>query len=43
MTPEAAEILKAAVNPDSGGQILYIKPVSVRVMTTFRSAGPSDT
>ena len=25
MTPEAAEILKAAVNPDSGGQILYIK------------------
>ena len=24
-TPEAAEILKAAVNPDSGGQFLYIK------------------
>ena len=25
MTPEAAEILKAAANLDSGGQILYIE------------------
>ena len=25
MTPEAAEILKAATNLDSGGQILYIE------------------